>query len=442
MKINLKVILIIIAAITTSIFYGCENSKCEEKNNIGSNKNYNEKRADDIVILEKNISQKDKNNNLKFNIDKSIENNTKVEEINKFKPKYMCGIIVENGIKIVKIKDGEKDTIKEIKLKKTNSNREENFKTNDGNNIYFLNYNEVGNRCIMHTSLDGEVKTLIDMNGKKDYILDFSVLKNGKIIFSGTFNNEKGLFYFNRLTKEVKTILKGRDIVYTISPDERKIIYGCLSSENKFNLYAGKLEEDKITSNELLYENVPQNILNCNGVVWEKNSRNALVVKLKEDKEVKEYYNIKFDEGVDEIENVVTNFITGFYTVNEEVYEKNNKIIDKVIEGAYTENDLYEGCSSIVPYASDELKSIIINHRLYPYKESLEEYNRKNVYYEVKDIGISNIIPKDEYITCECKFKLIKKVGDNKEVEEKEKTICVEWDVDRWVVNEFTRLDN
>ncbi|MGG7164345.1 hypothetical protein [Clostridium ihumii] len=425
MKKKLKVILIIMAAIMTIAFYGCENKKGKEKNN-----------KKDIVILEENIREKDeKEDDLQFIIQKSVKGS---KDIPAFKSKYEIGMIIEDDTKIIKIKDTEKDTTEEIKFMKGDSSEEEKLKTNDGKNIFFLGYNKLRNRAIMRVNLSGKAEMILEIDGKKDRISDFNILKSEKIIFSGTFNNEKGLFYFNRTKNEIKTILKGRDVAYTISPDERKIIYIALSSENKFNLYAGKLEEDKITSNELLYENVPQNILNWNNVLWEENSKAALVVKLKEDKEVKEYYEIKFDEGIDEIENVVTKFVTGFYTVNKEVYEKDNKIINKVFEDTYTENDFYENCAPIVPYVSDKLKSIIINDRLYPYKESLEEYKRKNVYYEVKDIGISDITTKDGYITCECKFKLIKIVDESKKVEEKEKTICLEWDIDRWVVNELT----
>lgn len=425
MKKDLKVILIIMATIMTIVFYGCENKKGEEKNN---------KR--DIVILEENIREKDeKEDDLQFIIQKSVKGS---KDIPAFKSKYEIGMIIEDDTKIIKVKDTEKDTTEEIKFMKGDSSEEEKLRTNDGKNIFFLGYNKLRNRAIMRVNLSGKAETILELDGKKDRISDFNILKSEKIIFSGTFNSEKGLFYFNRTKNEIKTILKGRDVAYTISPDERKIIYIALSSENKFNLYAGKLKEDKITSNELLYENVPQNILNWNNVLWEQNSKTALIVKLKEDKEVKEYYEIKFDEGIDKIENVVTKFITGFYTVNKEVYEKDNKITNKVFEDIYTENDFYENCAPIVPYVSDKLKSIIINDRLYPYKESLEEYKKKNVYYEVEDIDISDITTKDGYITCECKFKLIKIVDESRKVEEKEKTICLEWDIDRWVVNELT----
>ncbi|MGG7164344.1 hypothetical protein [Clostridium ihumii] len=443
-----KYLLMIITISIIMNFCGCENGKEEDKN----------KSKDDIVVLENNAS-KAIDDHLTFKINKGVEKNEIEKDIVSFKNRYKVKLNKDN---VVEVKDNEtknkKYSIEKIQMKdKYIKNK---FCTNNGSDIFFLGYDEDKNMGIMKTNLSGKIFKVIELKSK-DNIDNFYLLQNESIIFSGIYNNESGVFYYNSQNKEISKMLNGKNIIFTISPDERKIVYSILESKNKLNLYGAKFNENKLLKNDLIYENVSRKSLNLNDSKWNVNSK---ILLIKKDKSDKENYAISFDEGTEEIEMMIKKFITFYYTVDEEVYKKYDKVMNDIsmkTENAFQnmetalENDVKvykddKGCmivyngkeiedlvESINPYVNKEFKTSIL--RWYPYN-SWNDGFKFEYCYEPSNIEVTNIALKDDYIECNCKFQIVKKSSNDEETTEKEMKIGIEYDVDRWVINEHTEL--
>lgn len=138
------------------------------------------------------------------------------------------------------------------------------IKSQDGKKLYI--YGTLKSKGIYKLDIDNPEKPelLAKFPREEDGIaFGFDILDDNKILFSGTYNDETGIFLYDiAKSSTIKLVSGGQSEEgewcpdYNVSPDKTKLLYGFPgSTPNKSHVYIAKLSDGKLLSKLCLLEN-------------------------------------------------------------------------------------------------------------------------------------------------------------------------------------------
>lgn len=123
--------------------------------------------------------------------------------------------------------------------------------------------------------------------GKASDILEFDLLKNGMILFQGTYDGKDGIFLYNRETTHAELLVSGGEDregkwipFYNLSPDENKIMFDTpveVDGKYKANVYMGEIVNGKLTNSMRILEHADLYAVISYTGSWSEDSKTAYV---------------------------------------------------------------------------------------------------------------------------------------------------------------------
>ncbi|MDQ0176677.1 TolB-like translocation protein [Bacillus chungangensis] len=133
-----------------------------------------------------------------------------------------------------------------------------------GNNVYLHVQTQKDGMMIYKIPSKGKPEALLAFSGEKDTLATFDVLRNGDIIFAGSYDGKGAIYYFDVNKNEVKQLISGGtdsegDWIpfYQLSPDEQKILFDMpvhVQEEYKSNVYMAELKDKQLTNSTIIME--------------------------------------------------------------------------------------------------------------------------------------------------------------------------------------------
>lgn len=161
-----------------------------------------------------------------------------------------------------------------------------------GDDVYLAARSEEDGFGIHRLGSKGKITTVVNLDGKDTSSIQFDILQNSSIIFSGHYKGKTGIYYWDEKKNDVQLLVAGGESSegiwgpsYNLSPDESKILFDTpvqIKDDFKTNVYMAELVDGQLNNSVRIMENANlYSVITYSGD-WSEDSKTAYITTVRD----------------------------------------------------------------------------------------------------------------------------------------------------------------